>query len=189
MELCIPSLVFSLARLLSDNMLIRICPCCFAGTLPATLSDQFIASGISNLSYLVLTNNSISGFIPPLWGDAIHGWKDGLSALYLDQNRLTGVLPQLWSDSKSLINLTIMYAYDNMLSGPVGWDAANLPSLLNLVLLPGEFNKKMASACICALLWVFCSEMISKPYEFASPCGCAQLAYSELAVIDRQTLS
>ena len=111
---------------------------CFAGTLPATLPGDFNASGISDLSFLVLSNNSITGTIPALWGDAKHGWQDALQALYLDQNQLMGQLPQLWSDSKSLVNLSIMYAYDNMLTGPVGWDANNLPSLLNLVLLPGR---------------------------------------------------
>lgn len=152
-----------------------------------------MASGISNYLYLILTNNSISGSIPALWGDAKHGWKDGLSALYLDQNHLTGPLPQLWSDSNSLPNLTIMYAHDNMLTGPVGWDAANLPMLRNLVLLPGELSE-IASAHSCALLCLWWSETISKAHTCESVHLCASslqqtahlwLHKSGLLLIDR----
>lgn len=113
----------------------------FAGTLPAHLPADLFASGTSSLSNLLLSNNSISGPIPALWGDATYGWRDSLQALYLENNLLTGRLPQLWSDSNSLVNLGIMYAYGNQLTGPVGWTATNLPSLLNLVLLPGKCAK------------------------------------------------
>ena len=114
-----------------------------AGTLPPSLPEDFLnatnTSAIS-LGFLYLPNNSISGTLPALWGDSIHGWQQWLQGLYLEQNQLTGQLPHSWSDSNSLPNLGRMDVFLNQLSGPLSWNAANMPGLGNLVLLPGKLQ-------------------------------------------------
>ena len=118
---------------------------CLAGSLPANLPQQFSnLSGVINLSVMYLLNNSISGTIPALWGDATSGWGQWLQALYLEDNQLTGKLPQLWSDSNSLINLFRFDLYGNQMTGSISWNSSNLPSLGNLVVLPG---KRMHRLC------------------------------------------
>lgn len=90
------------------------------------------------LGFIYLSNNSISGSLPAVWGDAVNGWGQLLQGLYLDTNELTGQLPQLWSDSNSLSNLFRLDLFLNHMTGTVAWNPVNVPSLGNLVLLPGE---------------------------------------------------
>ncbi len=111
-----------------------------AGSLPDTLPAQLNNSDPGNvsLSFIYLSNNSISGSLPAVWGDAVNGWGQFLQGLYLDTNQLTGQLPQLWSDSNSLSNLFRVDLFLNQMTGTVAWNPVNVPSLGNLVLLPGE---------------------------------------------------
>ena len=111
-----------------------------AGSLPAALPAQFneSAPGAVSLSYIYLSNNSISGSLPATWGDSVNGWGPYLQGLYLDTNQLTGQLPLLWSESNSLSNLYRVDLFLNKMTGSVAWNPVNLPSLGNLVLQPGE---------------------------------------------------
>ena len=111
-----------------------------AGSLPDTLPAQLNNSvpGNVSLGFIYLSNNSISGSLPAVWGDAVNGWGQFLQGLYVDTNQLTGQLPQLWSDSNSLSNLFRIDLFLNQMTGSVAWNPINLPSLGNLVLLPGE---------------------------------------------------
>lgn len=110
-----------------------------AGTLSASLPAAFKASGaFPPISNLYLSNNSISGTLPALWGDTDLGWGPTLQRLYLDNNQLTGQLPQLWSDSNSMWALARVDLYNNQLTGPVTWTTKDLPCLGNLVLNPGK---------------------------------------------------
>lgn len=93
-----------------------------------------------SLSYIYLSNNSISGSLPAIWGDSVNGWGQYLQGLYLDTNQLTGQLPLLWSESNSLSNLYRVDLFLNKLTGSVAWNPVNLPSLGNLVLLPGALR-------------------------------------------------
>jgi hypothetical protein len=110
-----------------------------AGVLPAFLPHAF---GLENtgacwLSVVYLSNNSISGSLPALWAGDDNGWRQSLQRLYLSDNKITGQLPQLWSDSNSLWKLSRLDLFGNQMTGTIPWDLANLPSLRNLVLLPG----------------------------------------------------
>ncbi len=111
-----------------------------AGSLPDVLPAQLNNSDPGNVSlgFIYLSNNSISGSLPAVWGDAVNGWGQFLQGLYLDTNQLTGQLPQLWSDSNSLSNLYRVDLFLNQMTGTVAWNPVNLPSLGNLVLLPGD---------------------------------------------------
>ena len=113
-----------------------------AGSLPAALPAQFneSAPGAVSLSYIYLSNNSISGSLPAIWGDSVNGWGQYLQGLYVDTNQLTGQLPALWSDSNSLSNLYRVDLFLNKMTGSVAWNPVNLASLGNLVLLPGELR-------------------------------------------------
>ncbi len=111
-----------------------------AGSLPDTLPAQLNNSDPGNVSlgFIYLSNNSISGSLPAVWGDAVNGWGQFLQGLYLDTNQLTGQLPQLWSDSNSMSNLFRVDLFLNQMTGSVAWNPVNLPTLGNLVLLPGK---------------------------------------------------
>ena len=110
-----------------------------AGVLPAFLPQAFehANTGACWLSVVYLSNNSISGSLPPVWADASDGWRESLQRLYLSDNQITGQLPQLWSDSNSLWKLSRLDLFGNQMTGTIPWDLAKLPSLHNLVLLPG----------------------------------------------------
>lgn len=115
---------------------------CFAGALPPLLAHDFAVmnGGAPALAVIYLSNNSISGTLPALWGDSARGWKQSLQRLYIDHNHLTGSLPSLWSDSNSLYNLGRIDLNDNQLTGSVSWSTQRMQSLQNLVLLPGAFS-------------------------------------------------
>lgn len=124
---------------LQDMQFLNLANNSLSGSLPANLPQQFSnLSDVINLSVMYLLNNSISGTIPALWGDATSGWGQWLQALYLEDNQLTGKLPQVWSDSNSLINLFRFDLYGNKMTGSITWNSSNLPSLGNLVVLPGN---------------------------------------------------
>lgn len=110
-----------------------------AGVLPASLPHaiRLENAGACWLAVLYLSNNSISGSLPAAWGQDDDGWRQSIQRLYLSDNKLTGQLPQLWSDSSSLYELGRVDLFGNQITGSLPWKAVNLPSLLNLVLLPG----------------------------------------------------
>lgn len=125
---------------LHDMQLLNLANNSLTGSLPDTLPAQLNKSDPGNVSlgFIYLSNNSISGSLPAVWGDAVNGWGQFLQGLYLDTNQLTGQLPQLWSDSSSLSNLFRIDLFLNQMTGSVAWNPADLPSLGNLVLLPGN---------------------------------------------------
>ena len=90
-----------------------------------------------SLAVIYLSNNSISGSLPPRWGDRDIGWKWTLQRLYLSDNQLTGELPVLWSEGNVLSQLGRIDLFHNNLTGPIPWSRDNMSSLENLVLLPG----------------------------------------------------
>ena len=124
-----------LIRFATKSMLLN------AGSLPELLPFSFakIDNALPEVGVLDLSNNSLTGPLPDLWGHDILGWSDTLRRLYLQDNKLTGQLPQLWSDSNSLWSLLRVDLYNNELTGPVAWDRRRMPSLQNLVLQPGEW--------------------------------------------------
>ena len=63
-----------------------------------------------------------------------------MQRLALDGNQLTGTLPQVWSDSKSLSSLGKLNLVGNQLTGSIPWSTANMPDLLNLIVLPGKHS-------------------------------------------------
>ncbi|DBA94631.1 TPA: Pollen receptor-like kinase 3, variant 2 [Trebouxia sp. C0004] len=125
---------------LQDMQLLNLANNSLTGSLPDMLPAQLndLDPGNVSLGYIFLSNNSISGSLPAVWGDAVNGWGQFIKGLYLDTNQLTGQLPQLWSDSNSLSNLFRVDLFLNQMTGPVAWNPVNLPSLGNLVLLPGN---------------------------------------------------
>ena len=96
-----------------------------------------------SLAVIYLSNNSISGSLPPRWGDRDIGWEWTLQRLYLSDNQLTGELPVLWSEGNVLSQLGRVDLFHNNLTGPIPWSRDNMSSLENLVLLPG------VNAAIC----------------------------------------
>ena len=132
-----------------------------AGVLPASLPHAFSLenAGACWLSVVYLSNNSISGSLPALWADADYGWRESLQRLYLSDNQIIGQLPQFWSDSNSLWKLSRLDLFGNQMTGPILWDLANLPSLQNLVLLPGVplYLKQLTFAALHLLYGVSCS--------------------------------
>ena len=159
----------------SDHLLI------IAGSLPDMLPAQLNISDPGNVSlgFIYLSNNSISGSLPAVWGDAVNGWGQFLQGLYLDMNQLTGQLPQLWSDSNSLSNLFRADLFLNQMTGTVAWNSVNLPSLGNLVLLPGDDCVSIRFMLPTGLFLHLCLCMSGqKPMALLSqfPCG-QQKAY------------
>jgi len=110
-----------------------------AGSLPADLPTAFHNNNFysSALAVVYLSNNSISGTLPAEWGDPHVGWRTELQRLYLSDNQLTGQLPDVWSDGNSLYDLGRLDLFGNAMTGSLPWTQANMPSLGNLVLLPG----------------------------------------------------
>ncbi len=98
---------------------------------------------------MYLSNNSIFGSLPASWGDEVTGWGVVLQRLYLSNNKLTGQLPQLWSDSNSLYDLGRLDLFGNEMTGSIPWSRANIPSLDNLVLLPGMLLAGSADTAAC----------------------------------------
>lgn len=133
------SLLVDLAPL-KDMQLVNIANNSFTGALPANLPIKFADSsaGIFALTVLYLSNNSISGSLPAAWGSKFFGWGPSFQRLYLNHNQMTGQLPSDWSDSKALYDLSRLDLFGNELTGSIPWKHANMPSLQNLVLLPGN---------------------------------------------------
>lgn len=130
------------------------------GVLPASFPRAFSLenAGACWLSVVYLSNNSITGSLPASWGDTDIGWRQSLQRLYLSDNQITGQLPQLWSDSNSLWKLSRLDLFGNQMTGTIPWDLANMPSLQNLVLLPGvplQF-KQLTIAALRQLFTVSC---------------------------------
>lgn len=113
--------------------------CVAAGVLPALLPHtiRLENAGACWLSVVYLSNNSISGSLPASWADDDNGWRKSLQRLYLSDNQIVGQLPQLWSDTNSFWELGRLDLFGNQMTGTIPWEPANLPSLQNLVLLPG----------------------------------------------------
>ena len=111
-----------------------------AGNLPASLPEMSMSATHSycSLSAVYLSNNSISGTLPALWGSYYVGWGFFLESLYLDNNQLTGNLPQLWSDGGSLWGLGRLDLFNNQLTGPLSWTSKGMPRLTELLLMPGD---------------------------------------------------
>ena len=101
------------------------------------------------MAVMYLSNNSIFGSLPASWGDEVTGWGVVLRRLYLSNNNLTGQLPQLWSDSNSLYDLGRLDLFGNEMTGSIPWSRANMPSLDNLVLLPGMLLAGSADTAAC----------------------------------------
>ncbi len=89
------------------------------------------------MTVMYLSNNSISGSLPAAWGTDFFGWSQRFQRLYLSHNQMTGQLPPEWSDSKALYDLSRLDLFGNDLTGSIPWAHANMPSMQNLVLLPG----------------------------------------------------
>ncbi|DBA85248.1 TPA: hypothetical protein ACH3X2_005948 [Trebouxia sp. C0005] len=125
---------------LQDMQLLNLANNSLTGSLPDSLPAQLSNSDPGNVSlgFIYLSNNSITGSLPAVWGDAAQGWGQFLQGLYLDTNQFTGQLPPLWSDSNSLSNLFRVDLFLNQMTGTVAWNPVNMPSLGNLVLLPGN---------------------------------------------------
>ena len=116
-----------------------------AGSLPATLPANFsqVPSNKDTipLNVLYLSNNNFTGALPASWGNSTTGWSSFMQRLALDGNQLTGTLPQVWSDSKSLSSLGKLNLVGNQLTGSIPWSTANMPDLLNLIVLPGKHQR------------------------------------------------
>ncbi len=155
-------------------------------TLPAQLNNS--DPGNVSLGFIYLSNNSISGSLPAVWGDAVNGWGQFLQGLYLDTNQLTGQLPQLWSDSNSMSNLFRADLFLNQMTGSVAWNPVNFPSLGNLVLLPGE-----QCMCTCSLqdsYCVFACASLQDSYcVFACACYAQSHEYYPLLVLSTMQLT
>lgn len=117
----------------------------FAGSLPATLPANFSQVPSNKdaipLNVLYLSNNNFTGALPEQWGSRTIGWSSFMQRLALDGNQLTGTLPQVWSDSKSLSSLGKLNLVGNQLTGSIPWSTANMPDLLNLIVLPGKHQR------------------------------------------------
>ncbi len=143
-----------------------------AGPLPKDLPQLFkIDTYACALAVIYLSNNSITGSLPALWGNTSFGWGPTLQRLYLNDNHISGQLPQLWSDSNSLYELGRIDLFGNQLTGSIPWRQATMPSLENLVLLPGmaaiDITVMCMNACNIALL---CKASVS-----SAVCKCCQL--------------
>ncbi|DBA94632.1 TPA: hypothetical protein ACH3X1_002205 [Trebouxia sp. C0004] len=134
------SLLLELAPLKSMQVL-NLANNSLTGTLPSDLPWEFRAGstyGVFALTVMYLSNNSISGSLPAAWGGVQTGWGVTFQRLYLDNNHISGQLPETWSDSNSLYDLGRLDLFANELTGSLPWIRANMPSLDNLVLLPGN---------------------------------------------------
>ena len=144
---------------------------CVAGSLPASLPEDFRKPTVANsLAVLYLSNNSITGSLPSTWGDVKLGWGESLQRLYLSDNQLTGQLPQLWSDSDSMFELGRVDLFGNQLTGSVPWRHSTVPSLRNLVLLPGR------------LLWMH-GRALRSPDSFVGSLLCNSTMSNVIALI------
>ena len=86
---------------------------------------------------MYLSNNSLTGTLPALWGDNQFGFGGAFQRLYVNGNQLTGTLPALWAGGRSLTGLAKVDVSFNDMSGSIPWSDAQLPGLRNLIVLPG----------------------------------------------------
>ncbi|XP_038898062.1 probable leucine-rich repeat receptor-like serine/threonine-protein kinase At3g14840 isoform X2 [Benincasa hispida] len=94
------------------------------GMLPSQLMSR-----LPYLQYLDLSDNNLSGEIPPEWGNSTK-----LVSLYLNGNQLTGLIPK---QIGNITTLEILYLQQNKLQGSL---PATLGDLVNLTTLNLEVN-------------------------------------------------
>ena len=87
---------------------------------------------LSNLEYLNLSFNQLSGEIPTELGNLTN-----LTWLGLGSNQLSGSIPP---ELGNLSNLTELYLYDNQLSGSIPSELGNLSNLTELYLNDNQLN-------------------------------------------------
>ncbi|KAK9910552.1 hypothetical protein M0R45_034509 [Rubus argutus] len=125
--------------------------------------DSFLcATNVSNLSYLDLSSNQVSGELPDCWkhfeylvfldlsNNSISGnipttmgSLSSIVTLKLDSNILEGELP---SSMKNCTNLTHFDLGENKISGPIPkWLGVGMPYLAILILRSNHFNGSMPS--------------------------------------------
>jgi hypothetical protein len=93
---------------------------------------------MSNLRYLSLANNQLTGPIPSGIGNLTN-----LTELYLDKNHLTGGIPSTFGN---LSSINWLYLHDNQLSGELPPEMGNLTSLQYLGLALNQFSGDIPSA-------------------------------------------
>ncbi|KAJ6843060.1 receptor kinase-like protein Xa21 [Iris pallida] len=91
-----------------------------------------IANLSTELSWLTLGHNRVSGSIPPEVENLV-----GLEALFFEENLLTGAIPDTIGKLKLLQSL---WLFDNKLSGPVPASLGNLSQLSELYLQVNELQ-------------------------------------------------
>ena len=97
---------------------------------------------IENTTELVLSNNGLTGSIPPEIGNLTN-----LTYLGLWNNQLTGSIP---SEIGNLTNLTHLYLYDNQLTGIIPPQIGNLINLIELYLNDNQLSGEIPES-ICDL--------------------------------------
>mmetsp|Transcript_15049 Transcript_15049/g.18356 ORF Transcript_15049/g.18356 Transcript_15049/m.18356 type:complete len:699 (-) Transcript_15049:92-2188(-) len=154
----------------------------FSGTIPITLSQ------LSNLNILDLSNNNIHGEIPSSIGD-LHL----LQSLKLNNNFLIGPIPSSIAISQPVNSnmadlLVHIHLHDNMLSGTIPVQLADLPNLQELLIhenkLTGDIPSDICSANINTHFWQSVSigdetnycDSISCPVDYVATEGVAPCA-------------
>ena len=85
-----------------------------------------------DLTYMYLSENQLSGSIPPELGNLA-----SLTSIYLGSNQLSGGIPLELGD---LINLTKLVLADNQLSGSIPPELGNLIKLTDMLLSYNQFS-------------------------------------------------
>ena len=97
---------------------------------------------MTNLQWLGLSSNQLTGVIPPEIGNLT-----SLNSLYLGWNQLTGSIP---SEIGNLTNLTKLHLPSNQLTGEIPSEIGNLTSLYRLQLYSNQFSSEIPET-ICNL--------------------------------------
>jgi len=102
-----------------------------SGEIPSEISN------LTNLTFLIFSKNQLTGSIPLEICNLTN-----LTGLYLDRNQLTGEIP---SEIGNLTNLEYLYFFNNQLTGTIPPEIGNLTNLTNLSFSTNQFTGEIPS--------------------------------------------